>query len=264
MRIFHTKPAFAVAMALLGILAAAPASARIFETDPMRVCDAAAAVAAHESGVPVEVLMGITRAETGHTREGQFTPWPWTVNVEGSGRWFASKAEAHQYILNRQAQGARSFDVGCFQINHRWHGEHFQSIEAMFDPLTNARYAAYFLLQLHTEMGAWPRAVGAYHSRTARHAQRYIRAVERHLANLVSDRPHLRDPMLRLVHQEPQNLDFDRGLPLPQTPRNLPARRVDMVRENSFPLLQSGAGDAGMMGSLVPRVTTSAQSLVGG
>ena len=42
-------------------------------------------------------------------------------------------------------RGARSFDVGCFQINYRWHGDAFASLEEMFDPLVNTRYAARFL-----------------------------------------------------------------------------------------------------------------------
>ena len=30
--------------------------------------------------------------------------------------------------------GQPSFDVGCFQLNYKWHGEHFASIDQMFEP----------------------------------------------------------------------------------------------------------------------------------
>jgi soluble lytic murein transglycosylase-like protein len=64
------------------------------------------------------------------------------------------------------ARGARSYDVGCFQINYRWHGQHFASLDQMFDPDANAAYAARFLSELYAEFGDWSRAAGAYHSRT--------------------------------------------------------------------------------------------------
>ena len=148
------------------------------------VCDRAAQLAARESGVPLKVLRSITRTETGRARGGVLEPWPWTVNMEGKGRWFPSEDEARAYVFHHFKRGARSFDVGCFQINYRWHGQAFRSIDQMFDPLENARYAARFLKSLHTEMGDWSRAAGAYHSRTPRYAQRYIARFDRILAAL--------------------------------------------------------------------------------
>lgn len=143
-------------------------------TDPAQLCDAVAEVAAEEAGLPPEMLRALTRTETGRARGGRLTPWPWTVNMEGAGHWFDDRASALAYAQKHHARGATSFDVGCFQINYRWHNKAFGSVEAMFDPLENARYAARYLLELHAESGSWPTAVGHYHSRTPSRAKSYF------------------------------------------------------------------------------------------
>lgn len=148
------------------------------------ICDAAGAAAAAQTGVPHDVLRAITRTETGRARDGQLQPWPWTVNMEGKGTWFDDRQTALAYVLQHHERGARSYDVGCFQINYRWHGNAFPSIEAMFDPATNALYAAQFLKRLYAETGSWPKSAAAYHSRTPKFANRYQARFERILARL--------------------------------------------------------------------------------
>ncbi|WP_366130053.1 transglycosylase SLT domain-containing protein [uncultured Roseovarius sp.] len=115
----------------------------------------------------------MTRAETGRGVLGDLTPWPWTVNMEGAGHWFDSRDAALSYVYAEFGRGARSFDIGCFQINYRWHGEAFRSIDHMLDPVSNATYAAKFLSDLHEETGNWSIAAGTYHSRTAEYANAY-------------------------------------------------------------------------------------------
>lgn len=181
--------------------------------------------------MPVSVLQAITRTETGRRRQGETQPWPWTVNMEGEGRWFDSREEALSYVTEHFDRGARSFDIGCFQINYRWHGQHFSTIDQMFDPLENARYAARFLGELHAEKGNWSDAAGAFHSRTPRYANRYIRRFD-------AFRDALGDgvPVLTASYT-----------PSSSTPERAPAAAV---RINRFPLLQS-VGQARGNGSLV-------------
>lgn len=147
-------------------------------------CDTAAQHAAEETGVPLDVLMAITRTETGFAIGEKIQPWPWTVNIQGQGVWFDTKSEALVYVFDHFKTGIRSFDIGCFQINYRWHGASFASIEDMFDPSYNALYAASFLKSLYVESGDWTVAVGAFHSRTAVHADRYIVRFESMLAKI--------------------------------------------------------------------------------
>lgn len=186
-------------------------------------CDLAAQHAAKETGVPLDVLMAITRTETGLSQGDIIQPWPWTVNMQGRGVWFDTKSEALTYVFDHFKTGARSFDVGCFQINYRWHGASFASIEDMFDPSSNALYAASFLKSLYAESGDWTVAAGAFHSRTAVHADRYI---------------------VRFVSMLAELDAYDRG--------GSPARLSSTVdhQGNRFPLLQKG--QAAGLASLVP------------
>jgi len=143
--------------------------------DPSRtqLCYNAISHASHKLGVPKDVLLAISLTETGKKLGGQIHPWPWTVNMEGKGDWFSDQHSALSYVKKRYSQGVRSFDVGCFQINYRWHHQHFRTIEDMFDPITNATYAAEFLKNLYLETGSWVTAAGYYHSRTPEFANRY-------------------------------------------------------------------------------------------
>ncbi len=179
------------------------------------VCDRAAEMAARETGVPVSILRAITRTETGRTRNGAFEPWPWATNTGGEGRWFDSKSAALRFATSTVNRGITNIDIGCFQLNYRWHGEAFSNLSRMFDPLENARYAAEFLTELRDEKGDWMRAVGAYHSRTQKHAARYKRRFsEIHEAlpgegrtpkrgGLLRDRPN-RFPLLQRSDAQPR------------------------------------------------------------
>lgn len=163
-------------LAGLFALAISPASAA---PDPGAVCDAVSDVAAREAGLPPSMLRALTRTETGRARGGHLVPWPWTVNMEGTGHWFDDREKALAFARKHHARGATSFDVGCFQINYRWHNKAFRSVEAMFDPLENARYAAKYLLELKGESGNWKTAIGHYHSRTPSRAQKYVARYDR-------------------------------------------------------------------------------------
>jgi hypothetical protein len=153
------------------------------------LCEGAALRAAAAENTPPEVLRAIALAETGGGKGGKGRPWPWTTNVEGVGKWHESRDAAIAYIKGRHAEGARSYDIGCFQINRRWHGDAFSSLEEMFDPDANARYAAQFLKSLKHEAGSWNRAAGWYHSRTPELAAKYRRRVETILASLPAPPP---------------------------------------------------------------------------
>ena len=172
-----------LALGCVALLAAPGADASRGGADDANICDAAAEIAAR-SGVPVNIMRAVTRTETGRAINGQLTPWPWTVNMEGAGHWFDTREEALAFVKKNMKRGARSFDVGCFQINYRWHGDAFESVEAMFDPAGNARYAAKFLKDLKRETGDWRGAVGRYHSKTPKFASRYKKRFDRILAKL--------------------------------------------------------------------------------
>lgn len=198
----------------LATLAAGPALA-----GAESLCLDAARVAAERTGVPYAVLLAISQTETGRNRGGSVQPWPWTINDSGDGAWFDSRQEAETYAEGALAAGRTSFDLGCFQLNYRWHNEGFASLDAMLDPEQNALYAARFLAQLHAESGDWSVAAGAYHSRTEVYADRYR---ERFDALLAAAGGEAAAPV-----------------------------EVAVIRENTFPLLQPVEGHRAI-GSLVP------------
>ncbi len=208
------------------------------------ICDRAATYAAQKTGVPVSVLRAISLTETGRKRSGEMRPWPWTVNMEGKGVWFENEDDARAYVYKNYKRGARSFDVGCFQINYKWHGQEFASIEEMFEPNPNALYAANFLLKLYREKGDWSSAAGAYHSRTPKYADKYekqFNAFRKALLGNDASPP----PLLTVVANAPISL-----VPKP------------VVRTNRYPLLLGNSGPRAL-GSLVPLGTRqTAQRLI--
>jgi hypothetical protein len=166
---------------------AAPARAEADEELSSALCEEAILNGARRGGVPPEILHAISLTETGRNRNGRLRPWPWAINREGKGFWFATREEALAFAKASLEEGRRSFDVGCVQINYRWHGHAFPSIEAMFDPEYTATYAAQFLRNLHDERGSWSEAAGAYHSLTPELALTYRQRFDRLLAGLAPD-----------------------------------------------------------------------------
>lgn len=133
-------------------------------------------------GIPDNILLGIGLQEAGVTREGGLTIWPWAVNAAGDGRIFESRAAALDWVKARQAAGVDSIDVGCMQINLRWHPGAFDGAAQGFDPAANVDYAARFLRQLYEKTGDWKTAAGSYHSFTPEKREIYLAALTRNVA----------------------------------------------------------------------------------
>ena len=171
----------AVLLALAGPVRAADTA-----EDPSELCERAIINGARRGGVPVEVLHAVALNETGRKEEGRLRAWPWAINREGQGYWFKTYEEALAFARQSLAEGRTSFDVGCVQINYRWHGRAFPSLEAMFDPEWTATYGAQFLRTLYEERGDWSAAAGAYHSLTPELARKYAARFDTMLAGPAS------------------------------------------------------------------------------
>jgi phytoene dehydrogenase-like protein len=139
------------------------------------------AVGAAERGaaIPPHLLAAISRVESGRRDPGtgDWHPWPWTVNAEGEGSFYDTKAQAIAAVQAMQARGVRSIDVGCMQVNLMHHPDAFPNLELAFDPQANAAYAARFLKELFTQTGDWPKAAALYHSATPELGADYQRKV---------------------------------------------------------------------------------------
>lgn len=167
-----------LAFLMAAMLAAAPAWAAVPTTKiPGSWAECARAVGAAEgaAGIPDGLLTAISLAESGRYSKHHKArlAWPWTVMAEGSGQYFPTKARAMAHVRALQARGVRNIDVGCMQVNLKYHPDAFASLGDAFDPDTNAAYAARFLSDLRLETGSWPAAAGRYHSATPEHNRPY-------------------------------------------------------------------------------------------
>lgn len=152
---------------------AAPAAPRtapaaVAQVAPGALCAPAIAAAEREHGVPPGLLGAIARVESGRSdpATGRTVAWPWTINAEGQGRYFATKTEAVAAAAALLARGVKLIDVGCMQVNLHHHPQAFPHLEAAFDPMINARYAGLFLRRLQAARGDWVIATAHYHSAT--------------------------------------------------------------------------------------------------
>ncbi len=174
-RRFRLAPLVVLCAMIVGRAQGMPSAAPSPTAEPGQLCRAATAAAEREAGLPSRLLAAMARVETGRRdpETGRFHPWPWTINAEGRGSFFPTKAAAVAAVQSLQAQGVRSIDVGCMQINLRHHPNAFASLDEAFDPLANARYAARFLRDLQATRGDWMRSASHYHSQTPELADAY-------------------------------------------------------------------------------------------
>ena len=143
-------------------------------------CTPAIHAAERAIGTKAGLLGAIATVESGRPgRDGRRHPWPWTVNVNGRGRFFASRAQAIAWVRASLRQGATAIDVGCMQVDLEQHPHAFATLTQAFDPALNAGYAARFLraLWLADPRRDWMVAAGFYHSHTPPLAAAYRRLV---------------------------------------------------------------------------------------
>ncbi|HZF74783.1 MAG TPA: transglycosylase SLT domain-containing protein [Acetobacteraceae bacterium] len=171
----HVRRARTAALSLgFALAAAGSVVAQPAQPDPSALCRAAIGQVEREADLPSRLMQAISRVESGRRAEdGSTQAWPWTINAEGRGRFFPTKAAAIAAVQALQTQGVRSIDVGCMQVNLRHHPNAFTSLDEAFDPVANARYAARFLTELRSRTPDWETAAGFYHSQTPDLASSY-------------------------------------------------------------------------------------------
>ena len=127
--------------------------------------------------IPGNILLGIGLQEAGTKINKQLTVWPWAINAEGKGRLHNTKASAMVWVARQLQDGMRSIDIGCMQVNLRWHPNAFSSLAEGFNPKTNVDYAARLLTTHYKETGNWRTAAGRYHSKTPEKQQVYLKSL---------------------------------------------------------------------------------------
>lgn len=144
------------------------------------VCEKELYRVSQSEGVPLAVLYAVGLTESGN--KGRLHPY--ALNIEGKTVFARDKSHALKTFADARKQGKKLIDLGCMQVNHHYHGEHFSGPSEMLVPDKNVTYAARFLKQLRNDHGSWTMAVARYHAsaRNKKAQKRYICNV---IANLV-------------------------------------------------------------------------------
>lgn len=187
----HKSIRKAISALALGVALSTPLSAMASGdalVDGAKLCTQRFPVEEQKNNIPTHLLAAIATTESGrwHTGLGMNVPWPWTINVEGKGYYFDSKAEAIAQVQKFQAQGRESIDVGCMQVNLKHHPKAFANLNEAFDPSTNVAYAAKFLHDNYADLGDWIKATAAYHSRTPVYGNQYLGEIEKSWNRIVA------------------------------------------------------------------------------
>ncbi|WP_187968124.1 transglycosylase SLT domain-containing protein [Aquibium microcysteis] len=123
-------------------------------------CEAEILRASKAYGIPVGILYAVGLTETGHKGSLQ----PYALNIEGQAVFAHTQEEAERLFETARRNGKTLIDLGCMQINHRYHADAFASLSEMLDPRLNVDYAARFLVQLKQRHETWSLAVARYHA----------------------------------------------------------------------------------------------------
>lgn len=129
-------------------------------------------------GIPPESLYSLALAETSLTPKSISAvtraagaippaerPWPWTINVAGTGFRYATRLQAWNALQGfLKTHPRKRIDVGIAQVNLGWNGHHFTSTWDAFDPYINLNAAAAILRACYDRYpGSWLAAAGCYH-----------------------------------------------------------------------------------------------------
>ena len=52
--------------------------------------------------------------------------WPWTINIKTKSLFFDNKKQMLKFLNSQIEEGNFDFDVGCMQVNLKWHGKYFK------------------------------------------------------------------------------------------------------------------------------------------
>ncbi len=165
-------------------------AAKLHQPRVFELCQIAVDKVEKNYQIKTNLLQTIASVESGrwNAQAGRRVAWPWTVHANGKGKYFKSKEEAIAAVKDMQQRGITNIDVGCMQINLKYHGEAFANLEEAFDPEKNVTYSAQFLRKLYKRNKQnWTKTAMHYHSRNLRKGTNYKNRLEKHYAQYVRE-----------------------------------------------------------------------------
>jgi soluble lytic murein transglycosylase-like protein len=170
--------ATSVSQFLRALTLAAGLCACVAQAQAQEVPPPAYQLAAQRAGIPSTVLYAVALQESGIRRNGRIVPWPWSLNVAGQSRRYATRADACAGLQRAMRSTPHTrIDAGLGQINLGYHQQRYATACDLLDPYRNLAIAAEILREQH--------AIGRYHRPAGGEpAARYRRSVSRHLARV--------------------------------------------------------------------------------
>ena len=132
--------------------------------DKLKLCENTIESVELQTDIPKGLLLGIGKAEAIRKINNKYIIWPWTINHAGKSLFFDTKKQMSNYVFKTLKRNDFNIDVGCMQINIKWHKNNFKKISDMFEVNPNISYAASFIKQLKNKHGSWDKAIKHYHS----------------------------------------------------------------------------------------------------
>ena len=134
------------------------------DTKKLNLCEKIIKNIELQTDIPKGLLLGIGKAEAIRKLNNKYIIWPWTINHAGKSLFFDTKKQMTNYVFKNLQKNDLNIDVGCMQINIKWHKNNFKKISDMFEINPNISYAASFIKQLKNRHGSWDEAIKHYHS----------------------------------------------------------------------------------------------------
>lgn len=123
---------------------------------------------AHDHGVPAALLFGIALQESLRlvSARGQRRPlpWPWTLNIGGTGHYYEQRSTALSALLATLRAGRREVDIGVMQVNWACHQQRLGTPQTALEPYHNLHVGAAILAEAFASTNDWREAVGRYHA----------------------------------------------------------------------------------------------------
>lgn len=187
-------------------------------------CLVTAAFVEQREKLPRGLLYAIALTESGrwNAQTGESHAWPWTIRAKDDAFVAQSKSDAIQIVRDLRAEGRENIDVGCMQVNLKYHPTAFANLQDAFEPISNVTYAARFLKSLREQSRSWQQAIEWYHSRDRERGLSYRKRVYGHWRKAQID--------INMAHQALSRA----GRNLKALPASLVVRRVN---DSQVPLL---------------------------
>ena len=80
-------------------------------------CEYLALDAEKKYGLPENILLSISRVESGYRKvDGVIRAWPWTLNAGGDSAYFQNKEDALRHLEERIKKGVKNIDIAVCRL----------------------------------------------------------------------------------------------------------------------------------------------------